>query len=94
MPATRSHAAITTRLLIETVALLLASAWAAIAIAGQAAGTGAAAGAGDARWWWLYPPVLLLQALLFQRLYIIGREASHRSWCRPTRCATTCWGSS
>ena len=70
IPAARSHAVITARLLIETVALLVASAWAAIAIAGHAAG--------DARWWWLYPPVLLLQALLFQRLYVIGHEASHR----------------
>lgn len=83
MPAARSHAVITARLLIETVALLVASAWAAIAIAGAATGggPGAAAGgatAGDPRWWWLYPPVLLLQALLFQRLYIIGHEASHR----------------
>jgi len=47
MPVARSHAIITARLLIETVALLIASAWTAIAIAGQAAGTGAAAG--DAR---------------------------------------------
>ena len=70
MPATRSHAVVTARLLLETVALLVATAWAAIAIAG--------ATAGDPRWWWLYPPVLLLQALLFQRLYIIGHEASHR----------------
>jgi hypothetical protein len=38
--------------------------------------------------------VLLLQALLFQRLYIIGHEASHRKLVPATRCATTCSGSS
>jgi fatty acid desaturase len=81
---TARHRIITARLLVETVVLLLGATWAAITIAGTATGSAAGAGAaaatavGDPRWWWLYAPVLLFQALLFQRLYIIGHEASHR----------------
>ncbi len=64
------HTAVTVRLLVETVALLVASAWLAVTL-----GTLVASNA-----WWLaaYLPLLLFQALLFQRLYIIGHEASHR----------------
>lgn len=64
------HTSVTTRLMVETVALLVATAWAAVAVGGAVAVD---------RWWLLaYLPLLLFQALLFQRLYIVGHEASHR----------------
>ncbi|MBX3142847.1 MAG: fatty acid desaturase [Trueperaceae bacterium] len=64
------HTTVTARLVIETVILIVASAYAAVYLGGRLQET---------RLWLLaYIPLLLFQALLFQRLYIIGHEASHR----------------
>jgi fatty acid desaturase len=67
---TARHGATTAWLVVETVGLLGLASWAAVAL-----------GSLDPRpgWWWLlYLPLLLAQALLFQRLYVIGHEAAHR----------------
>jgi len=66
----RPHTNVTARLLVETVVLLIACAWSAVTLG---------AAVQENRWWLAgYLPLLAFQALLFQRLYIIGHEASHR----------------
>lgn len=65
-----AHVKVTVRLLLETVVLLVLAALLAVKLG--------AAVAVDRRWLLAYLPLLLFQALLFQRLYIIGHEASHR----------------
>ena len=66
----KPHTGVTLRLVGETVLLSLAAGWLAVVMGGAA---------GENRLWLLaYLPLLLFQALLFQRLYIIGHEASHR----------------
>ena len=65
-----AHLGVTVRLLLETIVLLVLAALLAVRLG--------AAVAADGRWLVAYLPLLLFQALLFQRLYIIGHEASHR----------------
>src|SRR5690606_5017469 len=75
----KPHTGVTLRLIIETVLLLVGAGWVA-PVLGRAVGE-------DRLWLLAYLPLLLFQALLFQRLYIIGHEASHRKLV-PKRVAT------
>lgn len=58
------HAAITARVLVETVVLAAALGWASVVLYGQGS------------WLWVLPAVV--QGFWLQRFYVIGHEAAHR----------------